>query len=239
MTLFSNVDPDETNYDEVTIAEGEDFVSKLVGDGLKFKDANALAKGKMQSDLFIQKLIQEKRQLESELQKRQSVEEIFNKLKSEPPVGNPPPENRQEQTGLKPEDVNRIVSEAISQKTKEQTEAQNLNLVTQTLEERLGPSYSVELSKRVKDLGIGEEFATNLAKTNPKAFLKLVGADTAPTQNGLFNPPRNELRAPPKVQNEKTYSYYEKLRKTDPAAYYASQREMFEQATRLGDAFYQ
>lgn len=238
MTLFSSIDQNETNYDDVTIAEGEDIVSQLVGEGKKFKDANALAKGKMQSDVFIQKLIQEKRQLEAEINKRQSVEEVFNKLRSEPPVGNPPPENRQEETGLKPEDINRLVQEAINSKTKEQTEADNLRQVTTTLEERLGPNYQAEMRQRVKELGIGEEFATGLAKSNPKAFLKLVGAD-APVQRDLFNPPRNELRTTPRGNPEKTYSYYEKLRKTDPEAYWSAQSEMFEQLKRLGDeAFY-
>lgn len=242
MTLFSTDQEMTTDdLDNPQTEEGKNYVDLLVGEGKKFKDLNSLAASNMHKDTFIQKLIQEKREIEAELQKRQTVEDIYKKLKSEPPAGNPPAESHKEETGptaTKPEDIERIVFDAINRKTKEQTEAENLRQVTTTLEERLGPNYQTEMRQRVKELGIGEEFATSLAKTNPKAFLKLVGAD-APAQKDLFTPPRNELRTVPKVSSEKTYSYYEKLRKADPQAYYASQSEMFEQAKRLGDAFYQ
>lgn len=239
MTLFSN-DPDEVDLDSPQIEEGKDYVAVLVGEGKKFKDLNALAASNMHKDTFIQKLIAEKRALEAEVTQRQSVEDIFNKLqKREPTGGNLPPENRQESgTGPTKEEIERIVLDALGTKTKEQTEAANLQIVQTTLSEVFGQNFQTEARKRVKELGLGEDFAASIAKSNPTAFLKLVGADT-PVSKDLTVPPRTQVTGPIKApSHEKTYSYYENIRKTDPARYRTLQSEMFQQAKKLGDAFY-
>lgn len=241
-TLFTEI-VNSDNYDHVDDTGDKDYVAQLVGDGKKFKDANALAKGKMQADLFVQKLLAEKRDLEARLTNTQSVEDLIKSLKNDPPSPNPGEVRRpNEVTGTNPEDIQRIVQETVAAREEEAKKTRNLSEVTETLKSQFGDNYVAALEERTKDLGVGKTFLDDLAKTNPKAFLKLVGVETKKEPPmSVFTPPNSRINTGATVQTvsgEKTYSYYEKIRKSDPATYRSLQSEMFSQAARLGDDFY-
>lgn len=241
-TLFNeNVNPD--NYDYVDDAGDKNYIEQLVGDGKKFKDANALAKGKMQADLFVQKLLAEKRDLEARITNTQSMEDLIKSLKNDQTTPDPGEVRRpNEVTGTNPEDIQRIVQETVAAREEEAKKTRNLSEVTETLKNQFGSNYVAELEERTKDLGVGKAFLDDLAKTNPKAFLKLVGVETKKeTPMSVFSPPPSRINSGATIQSvstEKTYSYYEKIRKSDPATYRSLQSEMFTQASRLGDDFY-
>lgn len=241
-TLFNDtVNPD--NYDYVDATDDKDYVAQLVGEGKKFRDTNALAKGKMQADLFVQKLLAEKRDLEARLNTTQSVEDLVKSLKNDQPLPNPGGERRPDEgTGFNPEDIQRIVQDTVAAREEEAKKARNLSEVTETLKSQFGSNYVAELEERTKDLGVGKAFLDDLAKTNPKAFLKLVGVEAKKEPPmSVFNPPSSKINTGAQITtapNEKTYSYYEKIRKSDPALYKTLQSEMFQQAARLGDNFY-
>lgn len=242
-TLFGTMTVTPDNYDEVDDTSDKNYVEQLVGDGKKFKDANALAKGKMQSDLFIQQILAEKRDLEAKLNTNQSVEDLIKSLKNDSTPPNLGGERRPDEvTGTKPEDIQRIVQETVAAREEEAKKARNLSEVTETLRSQFGGNYVAELEERTKDLGVGKAFLDDLAKTNPKAFLKLVGVETKKeTPMSVFSPPNTRVNTGaqiPSGNGEKTYSYYEKIRKSDPATYRTLQNEMFTQASRLGDDFY-
>lgn len=241
-TLFNPTTVTPDNYDHVDDIEGQDFVTQLVGEGKKFRDMNALAKGKMQSDLFIQSILAEKRDLEAKLNSTQSVEDLIKSLKNDQTSPNPGGERRTEVTGTNPEDIQRIVQETVAAREDEARKNRNLAEVTETLKAKLGSNYATELENRVADLGVGKAFLDDLAKTNPKAFLKLVGIETkTETSPSVFSPPSSRINTGatvPSGTGEKTYSYYEKLRKSDPSTYRSLQSEMFAQAVKLGDDFY-
>jgi hypothetical protein len=243
-TLFDD-SINENNYDLVNgdISQ-KNYLESLVGEGKKFADANALAYGKMQSDMFIQRLLNEKRAVEAELAKRQSTEDLIKSLKGN--QGDPPPPNHggerrtEEVTGIDPENIQRIVQDALATREQETQKVRNLQEVTTALRNKFGQNYAAELEKKAEEIGVGKNFLDDLAKTNPKAFLKLVDVDTAPAvPESVFSPPASRIAPVVAPQSQgKTYSYYEKIRKTDPKLYSTLQKEMFDNAVRLGDDFY-
>jgi hypothetical protein len=242
-TLFNEPSVTVDNHDLVDDNDSNDYLTQVVGDGKKFKDANALAKGKMQSDLFIQKLLAEKRDLEAKLTTTQSVEDLIKSLKNDQPLPNPGGERRDEETGFKPEDIQRIVEETVGKREEIARANRNLTEVTETLKKAYGTNYVQVLETKVEELGVGKAFLDDLARTNPKAFLSLIGVkkDAAEPPPSVFAPPASRINTtanPERNSGEKTYSYYEKIRKADPKLYSQLQHEMFQQAAKLGDAFY-
>lgn len=258
--LFNN-DPLDVSLDDidtVEIKDGEDYVSALVGEDKKFKDIQALAAGKMQSDTFIQKLISElrtEREKLAALQKAssetQSMSELMEQLRKQTSgndinddAGNDPSDNNQNTEGrLTDEQIAEIVEQRLTERETRATAASNLQKVKQTLTEKWGANYQARLQEKSDELGLGPEFLNDLAASKPDSFLTIVGAKDAVAQqsDNLFTPPASHnIATKSGVSDTRNYSFYEKLRKSDPDTYSSPkiQMEMMDQATKLGPDFY-
>lgn len=171
--LFTPTDPN-------AIDETKDYLTELVGEGKKFSDVSALAKGKATSDAYISNLEQEMAELRRELSTRATVADVIDKMRTQ---GTPPEHNRNtnpdEPDGkFNPEDINKLVEQHLAQATQAQREASNFDLVTQELQRQFGPDFQRHLNQKLSELGLDKVVATNLARTQPKAFLKLFGEVT-------------------------------------------------------------
>lgn len=146
---------------------------------------------------------------------------------------------------LKPEMIEELVSKKVSQLEVERVQRQNLQTVQNELVKAFGNDYVTKLNETAESLGLDKQTLDNLAKTQPKAFFRLVGLDkpqaAAPQEPGLFTPPATRQTSSFAPQtNVRNQDFYSNLRKTDPKTYWqpATQNQMHIDAAKLGSTFY-
>lgn len=214
----------------------------LVGEGKKFKDDEALARGKLESDRFIERLQSELQETRQELQTRLSLEEALAKLKEEPSNVDDNHQQERSPATMTPEEIDRLVQTKLEGLQTQTQKARNQEMVLNELSKVWGNNYQAKLNQRAEELDLGKEFLTQLALEKPKAFLKLViGQETSPVNPNAHVPPStNRNTTQIDVPEGKTFKHYEKLRKENPRLYYTPrvQAEIFQQAKRLGENFY-
>lgn len=221
----------------------------LVGDGKKFKSNEDLAKGKLESDRFIEKLQNEMQELRTELSSRLTVEQLMTQLSAKSQGdedgnrGNPPqsPQNdTQTNAQLTEEAVARLVQQELNRHQNKTREQANTAVVVQKLKESYGDNYVSAMQARLDELGISKEAAIQLAATMPKAYIELV-TKSQPTQSRLPNqsPPRNHFTSAP-APTFKGWNHFEQMRKTNPNEYFkpSTQNEIMRLAGEHGDEFY-
>ncbi len=229
------------------LEEGKTFLDELVGDGKKFSDTEALARGKLESDTFITRLTEEMGELRQDLKTRLTMEEFMTKL-NEPATQSPnSPDDTMSGEGELPEkgftieDVEKLLDRRITEKEQSDLRESNLNKVMSNLESTWGPTYRKELTNKAKELGFDQDWLTNLAQENPTAFLKIVDANK-PVENRLFSQPQTAVNSGASNidTNKRARSFYVKMRQSDPEKYHslANKSEMHRQAHELGEAFF-
>jgi hypothetical protein len=231
------------------------FRERLVGEGKKFKDDEELAKGKWESDNHIKNLEKELDGMRKELETRLTMEKFMTELEKKnaiKPLGDNPPLSDEESnenvpkttSGLKQEDVERIISDKMTEAQKQASKKRNVDYVASELKKTWGNDFQNKLLSKAEELSVGTEFLTDLASNHPQAFLRLVGADGSNrTTNDVhtFTPPKTSVTGTFGVNsNVKNFAYYEKIRKENPGKYWtiAVQKEMHE-ASKHVDKFYQ
>lgn len=220
----------DPNLDMPTIDESKKYFEELVGEGKKFSDPEALARGKFEADIFVERLKQENAGIRNELNSRVKMEEFLDKLNSfqkpqSPDAGQQPPDQAKVEAGLKPEDVLRLLDqrEQLSKAT------QNVNKVQVHLQETLGPNYATKLKQVADSLGLSKEHINNLAATSPEALYKVLGLEAGKKQDLFQAPPRSQMT--PGFQPKgtgKDWDYFEAMRKKESAKYWSAsvQNEM-------------
>lgn len=216
-------------------------------------DVVALARGKYEADLFINKMQSEQNELRKELETRLALEAYLEKTIVQKPANKSDPSNidpqgREEQsqeTAVKPFDENRLaelIKSTLKQESTKATQEQNVIHAKKMLQGAWGKDYANKLAEKADELGVGKEFLSRLASESPKAFLSLVGVESSKPVDTGYAPPSTQSRQPmgaPPV-GIKNKAYYDKLKKADPKAYWSAktQAEMHKDAIRLGEAFF-
>lgn len=238
---IQDLDPNKNYYDD------------LVGEGKPFSTNEALARSKVESNLFIERLKTEQAGLRQELNSRVKMEEFLERLSdierhklNSIQQTKSPTSNEQDGPGAKqadaltPEDITQLLDNKLSERERLNKATQNVELVKQKLQESLGPNYATKLEQMTNTLGLSKEFLNNVASTSPSAFLKLVGLDSQKQTDLFTSPPKNQLSTGFKpTTGEKNWDYFEDIRKKDPKKYWTPsvQNEMHLQAHKLGEAF--
>ena len=235
--LFNDNDVDNEDVEdnpEVTIED-------LVGEGKKYRDANALAKSRLEADRYIKKLEMEHREMREDLTSRQALADLVDEIKrsktTEQP-SNPSPQGSDERS-KQPEDVEELVKKLLAQKEVETKLNRNQELVKQKLTEQFGPNFNSVVHKRAQELGVDVQYMNRLAAEAPNALLALFPKTTGGNDvySGGTNIRSEGLAHRP--SGDRDWNYYQKLKKTDPVMYRdaKTQRTMFEDMKRLGDKF--
>lgn len=231
----SNVDNDDVEDNlEVTIDD-------LVGEGKKYRDANALAKSRIEADKYIKKLEAEHQQMREDLTSRQALAALVDEIKASKKTeqtSNPPPQVGDERS-KQPEDVEELVKKLLAQKETETKLSRNQELVKQKLTEQFGSNFNSVVHKRAQELGVDIQYMNRLAAEAPQALLALFSKSSG--DNEVFsggNNIRTEALAH-RPSGDRDWAHYQKLKKSDPTKYWdkATQRLMFEDMKRLGDKF--
>jgi hypothetical protein len=234
-----------TNDDQSQIA------AYLPGENSKYKTLEELSKGAYEKDRHIGTLEQENRELRAtnlllkeDNMTKAKLEEYVDQLTKSASAG---PRPTSDGTNLKPQDAQpldlRQLEPLFDKRIKEyeasKTKEQNVKAVTDALKERYGHSYPEVLQKQTEELGLSKEAVNYLAETAPRAFFKTLGLDQAPAQIDNLSPPRRSVHFSPKVEPERTWSYYDDLQKKDPNTFRSPkiQEQMLKDYTRLGPKF--
>ena len=263
-SIFTEDNILEKDYDNpgektFTDDKSESVVETLVGEGKKFKDIEALAKGKVLSDSFIEQLKEENRRmrdekarLEAEMQSKTRLEEFMRELKnkgsSEMNSGvNQPDENPNDSKSVEV-DYNAIVAKTLAEieQRKRAEDAQTaISKVVNAAQKTYGSTWKEDLKKLGAEIGMDPETMDVWAKRNPDAVVKLITTaapnraeptkDLSPTINSSgFN-----TQSPVGLRN---YAYYNKIKAKDPVAFRNNkelQIQMHKDAQKLGDKFFE
>lgn len=213
-----------------------DYLVELVGEGKKFKDDAALAKGKYLADQMVENQKVEIDRLKSELANKMSLEEFYSKIKTEgieTKVGDIP-----DNTGSKtPElpDIEKLVLETLDKTNKQNTAKQNQAIVNQKVAEVWGDNTVKELSRIATELGVSTDYLLQTATSSPQTFFRLTGLDRTRQVPAGATAPTSTVSLP-ETGTKRDAAYYRELRRTNPRLYSSSkvQAQMERDAFNLG-----
>lgn len=222
----------ETQDTEIEIDPNKNYLEELVGDGRKFKTVDDLAKGKYESDLYINSLtknLDELREdymkLRSEYTARASLQEMVDQLSKDRQLT-----SRDDTDDSKEDDkpglvdltqIDELVSKKIQEKEVQRKQEENFNTVKARLVERYGKNFANVIKEQQEVLGLSTDYVNSIARSSPQAFFRLMGLDTDNKQNTFQSPPRSQRSDSfsPRLPEKRTWSYYEKMRKDNPTLY--------------------
>lgn len=239
----------EPNKEDVPqLDPNKNYFEELVGEGKKFKDPEALAKGKAYADAMVDfknkqydELRAEFLRLSEDYKARQSLEEVIDQLKTNKEPPQEPSEQQIQQPAFKPEDIENLVLSKIEQRELAKKEGENFSVVMGKLQERHGNNYRNVLSQERDRLGLTDEDVNALARKSPEAFFRTFRLDVQNMDNNFQSPPRTQQRNDnfaPRTE-KRTWSYYQKMKKDNPALYTSqqTQTQMMKDIIELKDEF--
>lgn len=232
--------------DQIVIDDTKKYFDDLVGESKKFKDPEALARGKWHADRTIELMEKRMDDLRTEYTKereqnltRAQLEEVIARFSKQPLASNETIVNEEKTPVFNPAELETLVASNY-QKMKD-LERQNANYqsVQEKAQARFGANYKQHLAETMNDLGLTPAELETMAKTNPKVFIKTFGLDQQPQGNNFQAPPRSGTPFQPTSGNNKTWSYYQELKKNKPKEYFdpKTQNKMMEDYAALGDKF--
>jgi hypothetical protein len=244
----------DTTQDQAEAQQGEtqaSFLAQLVeAKGENWKDPEVLAKGKLESDKYIQELERQIAELKEDVTKEDYAAKILQEIRDKATASNTvnqslPNDNnvgtKEEgtpQPTLSEEDLKSLVEKTLLEREAKATVDQNLSTVEKELEAKFGTEAGSVVKAKAEELGIGLAKLEEIAKESPTAFFALIGEKRQPTSTMLSGTVRTE-GANFTQSTERDWSYYQKLRRENKKLYYTPkvQRQLMEDKARLGDKF--
>lgn len=235
--LFSEVnttpDTSDTNY-----------LAALVGDDKKFKTVDDLARGKAESDRYIQELTSKLDELRQELNTKTSMQEMLDQLKA----SNTPKVPDTNGTPAVPEQTNHSSLEEQLETLLAQREAKkavetNMERVRRVLTENFNDQATIAINNKAKQLGMSVKRLQEIAADAPQAFFSLMGIQEnvqhQPSGVAAPRPSVNSSGAQP-VGSVRNAAYYEKLKRENPKVYFDPKTtvQQIKDRTALGDKYY-
>lgn len=245
--IFNAATTADTTTEVQNAQTNESFVTQLVGEGKKFKDLEALAKGKLEADRHIGEITKTLDELRAELAKQdyaKSLLETMNKgsetRAEQPPPTTPSPSNT-ENTTQSASDIESLVEKVITEKEKNRTVTQNITVVGEEMERQFGDKAGQILKSKSQELGMSLDRLKEIAAESPTAFFQLIGV-SAQKKATMNTAPQSSVRSETFNSNlqDRDFEYYQKLRKENRSLYYSPkiQNMMLQDRERLGGRFY-
>ena len=149
------------------------------------------------SQTFIEQLKAEKSssdaqlaELQAELSKRQSVEDVVNNLLQKNQDPKPQADPLPKDSGLDEKKVAELVSNMLQQRDQASQAEININTVSQELSNKFGDSVGSVIAERAKAIGTTPQALKELSASQPKMVLELF-AEAAPTNKQPTTPTSN------------------------------------------------
>jgi hypothetical protein len=229
------------------VDQNKDYLNELVGDNKKFKDVQALARGKAESDAYINSLTMRMDELRTdylslreEVNKRATVEELIDRMKQ--PASRDEPETKAtepQQYKPDPRDIENLVDSKLTQRERERLEKQNMDIVRSKVRERYGNDYVTKFTQHLDDLGLEVSDIDYIARHSPKAALRTLGLDQPDFRPDSLGAPRSQVTFRPNPPEKRTWSWYQKLKQTSPEEYRSAKTnvQMHNDMMSLGEEF--
>jgi hypothetical protein len=221
-----------------------DPVTMLVGEGKKFKTVQDLARGKVEADAFVEQLKTENKTLRAALDKGEDTTGIQAKIDQllAQTKGNGTADPKVNQTN--PESLtSKEVLDLLDRRERDMKMLENSARFNDIVTKALGDKAKVTIDTRLTELGMDTQIFNQMVATSPKSALALVGIKEAPMASAASNASATNTAAVFANANDvgkKNFAYYDKLRRELKGNFYtpAIQKEMTEQALKLGEDFY-
>jgi hypothetical protein len=221
----------------------------LVGEGRKFNDVEALARGKLEADRFIEQMKQENASLKTDLEKQAYRLGVENQLKETASVSTAElsdPNNlsgtsntADTQSSSSEADIESLVEQTLKKRELEGVAKNNIAVVESELEKAYGTEAAAAVQQKANELGLPMSELQGMAAKSPSAFMQLMGKP-APVSSPLVQGSIRTEGSTMQASSEKDFGYYQRLRKENSTLYYkpSTQRAMMADADRMGDKFY-
>lgn len=248
--IFSSATTEGTTTDTQQTQTKESFVDHLVGDGKKFKDIEALAKGKLEADRHIGEITKTLDELRAELAKQDYAKNLLEQMSkgSETGAEQPTPvttsSSNTENTTQSASDFEALVEKVITAKEKSKTASQNISVVGEEMQRQYGDKTADVLKAKSLELNMSLDRLKEIAAESPTAFFQLIGVkkmgEKTSTSTGVTTQSTIRSENFNSYSQDRTFEYYQKMRKENRSLYYSPkiQNSMLQDRERLGDRFY-
>lgn len=252
--IFSSATTDSTNVSTTNETQQtqtkESFVDHLVGDGKKFRDLEALARGKLEADKHISEITKTLDELRAELAKQDYAKNLLEQMSkgSETGAEQPPPvttsSSNTENTTQSASDFEALVEKVITAKEKSKTASQNISVVGEEMQKQYGDKTADVLKAKSLELNMSLDRLKEIAAESPTAFFQLIGVkkmgEKTSTSTGVTTQSTIRSENFNSYSQDRTFEYYQKMRKENRSLYYSPkiQNSMLQDRERLGDRFY-
>ena len=247
--IFSSATTEGTTSETQQTQTKESFIDHLVGDGKKFRDIEALAKGKLEADKHISEITKTLDELRAELAKQDYAKSLLEQMSkgSETGAEQPTPvttsSSNTENTTQSASDFEALVEKVITAKEKSKTASQNISVVGEEMQKQFGDKTADYLKAKSLELNMSLDRLKEIAAESPTAFFQLIGvkkmnekvtSGTMTTQSTIRSENFNSN------SQDRDFNFYQKLRKENRSLYYSPkiQNTMVQDRERLGDRFY-
>lgn len=243
---------DPNSNKEPDFDENKNYLDELVGEGKKFKDYAALAKGKAHSDHHIEILERRFDDLRGEYEKvlnesktQAKLQELIDNLETRgkqrddtnDDTHNVSDDHRPD---FDPQEIDKLISTKLQEAEARKRESENLRKAEDRLKEQFGPRFWASVDEKANNLGLTRDDVITMAKKSPEAMFNTLGLNQRVTHDDI-TPPRSNTRDPNFNMGAKkrTWSYYQELKKSDPDTYWNPKTavQMDRDAIALGEAF--
>jgi hypothetical protein len=180
---MTNSDPFATDNGGTATDPFADKLSEIKNaDGQpKYKSTEDALAALAHSQQFIETLKSEKtgvetqlQQLQTELEKRASVEDVVNRLVKQPSQEPTPTNDKVVEQGLTEDSVRKMMEQVLNQKTQESQSQKNLTTVVNELTKEYGDNLNSVINTRARELNTTPDQLRELAKTNPTMAMGLL-----------------------------------------------------------------
>ena len=224
-------------------------LGELVGEGRKFNDVEALARGKMEADSFIEQMKQENSALKADLEKQTYRLGVTEQLKETASASTAELSGSNNNNGgtsntantqltSSEADIESLVEQTLKKREQAGVAKTNIALVESELEQTYGTEAASAVKQKASELGLPMAELQGMAAKSPAAFMQLMGKaapQSSPLTQGSIRTEGSTMQA----SSTQDFGFYQKMRRENSKLYYkpSTQRQMMADADRMGDNF--
>lgn len=224
------------------------YTEQLVGEGKKFKDIESLAKGKLEADRHIEEITKTLNDLREEVKKEEYSKKLLEELQNKgtgagtvtSAMGTNAGNSANGNTTQDASNIEALVEQLITKKEKTRTLEQNISVANEAVVSQFGDKAAEVVRLKASELGMSVDRLKEIAAESPTAFLQLIGAKTPVKTESVTTPSSIRTETLSNTNTDRTFEYYQKMRKENKSLYYSPkvQRMLMDDRLRLGEKFY-
>lgn len=223
-------------------ASEPNYLEILVGEGKKFKTVEDLAKGKKESDDYIETLKAELAAEKAKTANGINAEAILTEIRKirEGTSDTEPRQPGETTQVVTPPQIEELVLQTLRNNEIEQITKTNFQKSVEKMDEVWGDDAPKKLKETAKNLGVSVEYLQNVAKQSAPVFFQLTGLNADRSAPGGTTVPTSTVRPVAQNGQVRDMKYYRELKKSNPALFKEDKIriQMEKDAIALGESFF-